>query len=167
MNLCNCVVTVNVSLLSYEWSTRDGLSNWRRQRYKSVMSQVIFHMNLTVLTPKKIANHCVLPQLCDLGLMAISIQNYIFLNFMNQWYLVELHRWVISQPQSLYLRRIMQHRNTKTNIHAWSGIRIHDPINQVAKTYALDRVATGTRPLGSCYLKIPCLGPPFPALRLK
>jgi hypothetical protein len=116
---------------------------------------------------KKIANHCVLLQLCGLGPMAVSIQNYIFLNFMNQWYLVELHGWVISQPQSLYLRRIIQHRNTKTNIHAWSGIRTHDPINQVAKTYALARVATGTRPLGSCYLKIPCLGPPFPAFRLK
>jgi hypothetical protein len=37
-----------------------------------------------------------------------------------------------------------QHRNTKTNIHASSGIRTHDPSNQAAKTYALDTSAAGT-----------------------
>jgi hypothetical protein len=37
-----------------------------------------------------------------------------------------------------------QHRNTKTNIHAWSRIRTHDPSNQAVKTYALDCVATRT-----------------------
>jgi hypothetical protein len=34
-------------------------------------------------------------------------------------------------------------RNSKTNIHVPSGIRTHDPSNQAAKTYALDRAATG------------------------
>jgi hypothetical protein len=35
-------------------------------------------------------------------------------------------------------------RNTKTNIHASSGIQSHNIINQAAKTYALDRAATRT-----------------------
>jgi hypothetical protein len=43
-----------------------------------------------------------------------------------------------SRRQGLDLHR------TKTNIHASSGIRTHDPSNQAAKTYALDRTATGT-----------------------
>jgi hypothetical protein len=37
--------------------------------------------------------------------------------------------------KGLYLRRTTQHRNTKTNIHASSGIRTQDPSNQAAKTY--------------------------------
>jgi hypothetical protein len=37
-----------------------------------------------------------------------------------------------------------QHRKTKTNIHALSGIRTHDHSDQAIKTYALDRVATET-----------------------
>jgi hypothetical protein len=40
--------------------------------------------------------------------------------------------------------RTTLHRNTKTNIHSSSGIGTHDPSNQAAKTYALDRTATGT-----------------------
>jgi hypothetical protein len=40
--------------------------------------------------------------------------------------------------------RTTQHRNTKTNIHASSGIRTHDSDNQAAKTYALDCADTGT-----------------------
>jgi hypothetical protein len=36
------------------------------------------------------------------------------------------------------------HRNTKTNIHASSEIRTHDPSNQEAKTYTLDGATTGT-----------------------
>jgi hypothetical protein len=42
------------------------------------------------------------------------------------------------------LHRTIQQRNTKTNIHAPSGIRTHDPSNQAAKTYATDHVDTGT-----------------------
>jgi hypothetical protein len=45
---------------------------------------------------------------------------------------------------SLYLNRTTQHRNTKTNIHASSEIRAHDPSKKAAKTYALDCAATGT-----------------------
>jgi hypothetical protein len=51
---------------------------------------------------------------------------------------------VISQSQGLYLHRTTQHRKTRTNIHAWSGIRTHDPSNQPAKTHASDRTATVT-----------------------
>jgi hypothetical protein len=56
---------------------------------------------------------------------------------------------VISPSQGLYLHRTTQHRNTRTNIHTLSGIRTHDPINQLAKTHASDRTATVT---GVCFL---------------
>jgi hypothetical protein len=46
---------------------------------------------------------------------------------------------VISLRRGLYLHRTIQ----QTNIHALSEIRTRDPSNQVAKTYALDRAATG------------------------
>jgi hypothetical protein len=51
---------------------------------------------------------------------------------------------VISPSQDLYLHRTTQHRKTRTNIHAFSGIRTHDPSNQPAKTHASDRTATVT-----------------------
>jgi hypothetical protein len=46
---------------------------------------------------------------------------------------------VISPLQVLYLHRTTQHRKTRTNIHALSGIRTHDPSNQSAKTHASDQ----------------------------
>jgi hypothetical protein len=51
---------------------------------------------------------------------------------------------VISPSQGLYLHRITQHRKTRTNIHALSGIRTHDLSDQPAKTHASDRTATVT-----------------------
>jgi hypothetical protein len=51
---------------------------------------------------------------------------------------------VISPSQGLYLQRTTQHRKTRTNIHVLSGIRTHDPSNQLAKTNASDRTATVT-----------------------
>jgi hypothetical protein len=51
---------------------------------------------------------------------------------------------VISRLQGLYQHRTTQHRKTRTNIHALSGIRTHDPSNQPAKTHASDRTATVT-----------------------
>jgi hypothetical protein len=51
---------------------------------------------------------------------------------------------VISPSQGLYLHRTTQHRKTRTNIRAFSGIRTHDPSNQPAKTSASDRTATVT-----------------------
>jgi hypothetical protein len=44
--------------------------------------------------------------------------------------------------KGLYLHRTTQNRNTKTDIHAPSGIRTNGPRNQAAKTYALDRATT-------------------------
>jgi hypothetical protein len=51
---------------------------------------------------------------------------------------------VISPSQGLYLHSTTQHKKTRTNIHALSGIRTHDPSNQSAKTHASDRTATVT-----------------------
>jgi hypothetical protein len=51
---------------------------------------------------------------------------------------------VISPSQGLYLHRTTQHRKTRTDIHALSRIRTHDPSNQLAKTHASDRTATVT-----------------------
>jgi hypothetical protein len=51
---------------------------------------------------------------------------------------------VISPSQDLYLHRTTQHRKTRTNIHALSGIHTHDPSNQQAKTHAKDRTAIVT-----------------------
>jgi hypothetical protein len=56
-------------------------------------------------------------------------------------HMVGLFGRVISPSQGLYLHRTTQHRKTRTNIHALSGIRTHDPNNQLAKTQASDRTA--------------------------
>jgi hypothetical protein len=49
------------------------------------------------------------------------------------------------QPVAEVSTYIRQHNTeTKINMHASSEIRTHDPSNQVTKTYALDRAATGT-----------------------
>jgi hypothetical protein len=45
-----------------------------------------------------------------------------------------------ARRKGLHLHRTIQHRNTKINIHAQSGIRTRDPSNQAA----LDRAATGS-----------------------
>jgi hypothetical protein len=39
-----------------------------------------------------------------------------------------------ARRKGLYLHRTTQHRNTKTNIHASSGIRTHNPSKQAANT---------------------------------
>jgi hypothetical protein len=59
-------------------------------------------------------------------------------------HMVRLLGRVISPSQGLYLHRATQHRKTRTNIHAFSGIGTHDPSNQPAKTHASDRTATVT-----------------------
>jgi hypothetical protein len=51
---------------------------------------------------------------------------------------------VISPSQGFYLHRTTQHRKTRTNIHALSGIRTHDPSNQPTKNHTSDRKATVT-----------------------
>jgi hypothetical protein len=59
-------------------------------------------------------------------------------------HMVGLLGWVISPSQGLYLHRTTQHKKTRTNIHALTKIRTHDPSNQPAKTHASDRRATVT-----------------------
>jgi hypothetical protein len=51
---------------------------------------------------------------------------------------------VIGLSQGLYLHRTTQHRNTRTHIHALSGIQTHDPSVRAIKTHAPDRAATVT-----------------------
>jgi cytochrome c553 len=51
---------------------------------------------------------------------------------------------VITPTQGLYIYRTAQHRKTKTNIHAVSGIRTHDLSDQAIKAYASDRAAAGS-----------------------
>jgi hypothetical protein len=51
---------------------------------------------------------------------------------------------VISPSQGLYLHKTIQHRKTRTNIHAFSGIRTQDPSNQPAKTHTSHRTVTVT-----------------------
>jgi hypothetical protein len=48
----------------------------------------------------------------------------------------------LARRKGLYRHTTTQHRNTKTNIHAPSGIQTRDPSNQELPTYALDRTAT-------------------------
>jgi hypothetical protein len=55
---------------------------------------------------------------------------------------------VINPSQGLYQHWTTQHRKTRTNIHALSGIQTHYPSNQPAKTHASDRMATVTGDIG-------------------
>jgi hypothetical protein len=45
---------------------------------------------------------------------------------------------VIRQSQGLYLHRTTQHRKTRTNIYALSGIRTHDPSFRAIEDHAPD-----------------------------
>jgi hypothetical protein len=66
-------------------------------------------------------------------------------------YMVGLLGRVISPLQGLYLHRTAQHRKTRTNIHALSGIQTHDPSNKPATAHASDRTATATGILYNAY----------------
>jgi hypothetical protein len=61
-------------------------------------------------------------------------------------YFVGLIGQGISPSQGLYLHRTTQHRKTRTDIHALSGIRTHDSSIRAIKTHAPDRAATVTGP---------------------
>jgi hypothetical protein len=52
-------------------------------------------------------------KLYGLGLWPVQIHNYIFLNFMTQWHMIELLKRVISPSQGLYLHKT-QHRSPET-----------------------------------------------------
>jgi hypothetical protein len=82
---------------------------------------------------------------------SVALQSFLDLGRLTYRRFLELFRHmvgflgrVISLSQGLYLHRTTQHRKTRTNIHALSGIRTHDPSNQPAKTHASDRTATMT-----------------------
>jgi hypothetical protein len=49
--------------------------------------------------------------------------------------------WEARPSQGLYLHKTAQHRKTRTNTHASSGIWIHNRSIQVVKTNTLDRAA--------------------------
>jgi hypothetical protein len=59
-------------------------------------------------------------------------------------HLVKLLGRVTSLSQVIYLHVTAQHRKTRTNTHALSGIRTHDPSFRVVNAYAPDCVATVT-----------------------
>jgi len=73
----------------------------------------------------------------DYALWAVPIQNY-FWNYEP----FRLPGRGITPTQDLYLHRTSQHRNTRTNIHALSGIRTHSLGDQAIKAYASDRAAS-------------------------
>jgi hypothetical protein len=99
---------------------------------------VSFHTNYVLLEIVPIFFSVALQSLKDLGRLTYRR----FLELFTQ--MVGLLGRVISPSQGLYLHRTTQHRKTRTNIHALSGIRTHDPSNQPAKTHASDRTATVT-----------------------
>jgi hypothetical protein len=88
---------------------------------------------------------------CFLLLLPVALQSLKELGRLTYRRFLELFRHmvgllgrVISPSQGLYLLRTTQHGKMRTNIHALSGIRTHDPSNQPAKTHASDRTATVT-----------------------
>jgi hypothetical protein len=81
-----------------------------------------------------------------LDLLACSNSEF-FSEIMNHRQTVGLLGRVISLSQGLHLHRTTQHRQTRTNIHALSGIRTRDPV------YERLRPAPQTaRPLDRSYL---------------
>jgi hypothetical protein len=79
----------------------------------------------------------VLQFLNDLGRLTYGT----FLNLFR--HLVGLLGRVISPSQGFYLHRTAQHRKTRTNIHAFSGIRTHDPSVRAMKAHASGRAPIG------------------------
>jgi hypothetical protein len=69
-----------------------------------------------------------------ISFFSVALQSLKDLGRLTYWRLLELFRHmvgllgrVISPSQDLYLHRTTQHRKTRTNIQALSGIRTHDP----------------------------------------
>jgi hypothetical protein len=101
-----------------------------------------------------------------LGFPPVALQSLKDLGRLTYMRFLELFRHmvgllgrVISPSQGHYLHRTTQHRKTRTNIHALSGIRTHDPSNQRAKTPRLrphghcDRHVLGLRRI----IPVPCI----------
>jgi hypothetical protein len=81
---------------------------------------------------KKQCCRCIYDILFSLSLFRIRpiglFQFRIISEIMNHRQTVGLLGRVISSPEGLYLHRATQHRQTRTNIHAWRGIRTRDPV---------------------------------------
>jgi hypothetical protein len=75
--------------------------------------------------------------------MTLATWHQRFLNLIKTYGRIPLDKWLACR-KGLHLYRATQHRNTKANIHAPSRTQTHDPRNQAAKNYTLDRAATGT-----------------------
>jgi hypothetical protein len=74
---------------------------------------------------------------------------YVMSQFRNSFEIMNLFRYLvkllgqgISPSQGLYPHKTTQHRKTRTNIHALSEIRTHDPSVRAAEASALNCVAT-------------------------
>jgi hypothetical protein len=80
-----------------------------------------------------------------------------FRNLIKTFGKTPLDEWS-ARRKGLYLHRTTQHRNTKTNIHASSGIRTHGPSNQAAKPYALETGLATMSPNSPHHVKTKKLG---------
>jgi hypothetical protein len=100
---------------------------------------------LTITSPRttNIIIIIILVSGCTVFVRTLSASHRRFHNLIKTLGRTPLDDWS-ARRKGLYLHTTTQHRNTKTNIHASSGIRPHDPSFQAAKTYALDGAATGT-----------------------
>jgi hypothetical protein len=77
----------------------------------------------------------------DEALWPVPIQNY-FSNY-KRVQTFERAPWTTDQPVTRPLpHRTAQHRKTRTDIHALSGIGTHGPIIKDVNFHALDRAAT-------------------------
>jgi hypothetical protein len=64
----------------------------------------------------------------------LDLRLLLFFLFPNLFrHMVGLLGRVISPSQGLYLHRAAQHRKTRTNFHALSGIRTHDPVYEQSR----------------------------------
>jgi hypothetical protein len=61
----------------------------------------------------------------------LAVSHLRFRNLVETLPRTPLDEWS-ARPNGLYLHRTTQYKNTKTNIHASSGIRNHDPSNRAA-----------------------------------
>jgi hypothetical protein len=87
------------------------------------LKKTLFVMKMISL----IFSHCV--SLSHLWIKPCGLFQFrIISEIMNHRHMVGLLGRVISSSQGLYLYRTTQHKKTRTNIHAISGIQTHDPV---------------------------------------
>jgi hypothetical protein len=113
-----------------------------------VLSTAFGHKGWRKVYNEKLHNVCSHQTIFSFSVALQSLKNPVRLTrrrFLELFrHMVGLLGRVISLSQGLYLHRTTQHGKTRTNIHALSGIRTHDPSNKPAKTHASDRTAIVT-----------------------